>query len=71
MCASVFWRGRGDELHQHLVWTQAAIAIQVDAAEPVLQAELVGLVLLAEDEPDKVLVAHLALHLAHEGPRCL
>jgi hypothetical protein len=39
--------------------------------EPVLECCIRGLVLLAHDEPNKVLVGHLALLLAREPPRNL
>ena len=59
------------QLYQHLVGAQAAVAVQIYALEPVVQADVIGLVLLAQDKVHKVLVAHLAIRLAGKRPGSL
>lgn len=49
-----------DGTDQHLIGTQAAIAVKVTAPEPVVQRHFTALVFLTHDEPNKVLVPHLA-----------
>ena len=49
-----------DDTDQHLIGTQAAVAVQVTAPEPVVQRHFTALVFLTHDEPNKVLVPHLA-----------
>jgi hypothetical protein len=57
--------------HQHLIGAQAAVTVQVYALKKVVEADVVALVFLAQDEVHKVLVAHLAFLPARKYPWCL
>lgn len=54
----------GDEeirrAHVHLGLLETSIVIQVDAFEPIVQTDVIPLVLFTQNKPDKVLVIHFA-----------
>ncbi len=57
--------------YQHLIGSQAPIAVQVDALEPIIKADIVCFVLLTEDEVHEIFISHLALRLAGKWAGCL